>query len=287
MPRLTMNGTVWHYTSAAGLLGIVQSNQLLASSAAVVNDKAEMTYGEELVRSVWGRLDKDTVSDSGIAFVDEALDHSLSSELLGSVYMISASTESDLLTQWVHYAGTDGFAIGIDTAQRLGYDGSNEFPREVALVEGWHVVLYDHDDQIDAADALLRFIATRAPDRPEEERIRCHLVSSSQLLLQTLVAQLKHEAFRDEREVRYVLSAGANPEFRVVAGRLKPYIAVGPIVSPAPDSDAAPANPGIRISEVKCGPTTRPGSETVVKELLDAHRLGNAPVTRSAVPYLA
>jgi hypothetical protein len=40
--------TVWHYTNAAGLLGILRSNVLWATDAFFLNDAAEVTYGIDL-----------------------------------------------------------------------------------------------------------------------------------------------------------------------------------------------------------------------------------------------
>lgn len=40
-------GTAWHYTSVEGCFGIVSNHELWASSASMLNDSSEMTFGLE------------------------------------------------------------------------------------------------------------------------------------------------------------------------------------------------------------------------------------------------
>ena len=47
-----MPPVLYHYTSAEGLLGIVESGILRAGNFSYVNDASELTYGQELVTDV-------------------------------------------------------------------------------------------------------------------------------------------------------------------------------------------------------------------------------------------
>ena len=44
--------TLYHYTSAEGLLGIVSSNVLRASSALYMNDASELEYARDLIQKI-------------------------------------------------------------------------------------------------------------------------------------------------------------------------------------------------------------------------------------------
>lgn len=50
--RLPHSSMLFHYTTAEGLKGIVETNELWASSAYFLNDSAEVTYGYGVLRQV-------------------------------------------------------------------------------------------------------------------------------------------------------------------------------------------------------------------------------------------
>src|SRR5580704_8956937 len=107
---------LFHYTSQAGLLGIVSSNVLWATNALYLNDSSELDYGltvaREKLRSVLQRSDP----------VNELLrrtDDLLKLQVLlpnRSFYACCFCEESNLLSQWREYADRGGgYAIGFDT----------------------------------------------------------------------------------------------------------------------------------------------------------------------------
>lgn len=49
-------GIAWHYTSSAGLRGIIEGNALRAGSAAFMNDANEMRTGVKALRSTYKRI---------------------------------------------------------------------------------------------------------------------------------------------------------------------------------------------------------------------------------------
>jgi len=51
-PRDFLPSTVYHYTSAAGLYGIIDSAILRGSNFAYLNDASEIRYGESVVHDV-------------------------------------------------------------------------------------------------------------------------------------------------------------------------------------------------------------------------------------------
>lgn len=282
---------VWHYTSASGLLGIIEERALWASSPQVMNDLSEVRYGANLLRDVWNGLRQESVPAPCAEYIDYVLDHDFETAVQSSSFVVSASIEHDLLNQWAHYAGIDGFAVGIDTTTTMrtcGASARKASSGNLPVVEGWHRVIYDESEQREALKDLLLFTANFTPGgpddwqehRPEWRRI----AGSSRFILQSLLVQLKHRAFADEREVRYIaaLPPGESPKFRATAGRLIPYVQVG----------RAPMRPdgspnGQLVAEIVLGPNVRPGTAEVVKRLLDAHGLNHVELRSSEIPFLA
>ena len=91
---------LYHYTSAQGLLGILQSNRIGATNSRFMNDPTEIAYATRLVREVmesellkedarWLKKVKDSVND----FLNEY-------ENNAKVYIACFCTQGDLLSQW-------------------------------------------------------------------------------------------------------------------------------------------------------------------------------------------
>jgi hypothetical protein len=130
---------VYHYTTAAGLLGIVNNDrkddqvadrprplEFWASDLLDMNDATELAFGLELMhqRAAKERPDSSPSSthprfDGMLSVLDQylgvpELDQNRSIEPRPSVCGASFSTESDALSQWVRYGAGGGFAIGIN-----------------------------------------------------------------------------------------------------------------------------------------------------------------------------
>jgi hypothetical protein len=105
------------------------------------------------------------------------------------------------------------------------------------------------------------------------------------------LALMKHAAFEGEREWRLVRTLWKPPvrtadwpvQFRVIGGRLAPYLSVAWAL---PNTPPSPEVRGLR--EVWCGPSENPElTEKGVRDLLIAEHCWNVPVFRSRVPLRA
>ncbi|KKB99611.1 hypothetical protein [Mycolicibacter arupensis] len=137
-PSSPLPETVYHYTTAAGLLGIVNNDrkddhvadrprplEFWASDLLDMNDATELAFGLELMhqRVTQDRPDSSPPDTSSrfngvLSVLDQylgvpELDQNRSIEPRPSVCGASFSTESDALSQWVRYGAGGGFAIGI------------------------------------------------------------------------------------------------------------------------------------------------------------------------------
>lgn len=217
--RYRWNRPVWHYTNGHALLSILKNGQLWASSPEHLNDASEMVHGLEIIQhafkdAVNGRKEEETAKGSEWkpveATLSEVLDDHYFTSIINDVYYISASTEPDSLTLWRNYADGDGFALGIDTAIELSADGipvDEEEAREnirgdVPLISGWYRVKYKPREKQRLAATFIRNAVedikntddTDLPDLVRELRKQAVILASV----------MKHHAFEDEREVRWM-----------------------------------------------------------------------------------
>lgn len=92
----------WHYTTAAGLISIVTTHRLWATSAAFMNDRDEIRTGRQALqaalearRHTLEQWQLEQLERMGIS--EEGKPH--------KIFLLSAALEGDLLTLWRSYGG--------------------------------------------------------------------------------------------------------------------------------------------------------------------------------------
>ncbi len=115
---------VYHYTSLASLLSIVESRQIWSSHFASLNDDAEFRYALELVYQLCQQMLK-----SGAMPWNTHLGYFLDNFSRLSrpdLFVFSFSEMPDLLSQWRAYApGGDGVSIGLDPESVINLANNN------------------------------------------------------------------------------------------------------------------------------------------------------------------
>lgn len=240
---------LWHYTDAAGLLGIlgnpddsVPVTKRLANTrvyrpvfhatmAEYLNDSRELLHGLELVQG-WLR----EVPDRIVPSLDERVRVFLSDlcDAIGLIsdreyfallhcHTVSFSKRSDVLSQWRAYGrGTGGFAIGFDTQAFPRSDGSEMHRAGVGL----HQVRY-LDGALDGAlaeavDIFIDQVSRDSTNWPEKQTSR--RVNSALRSLGVIAACIKHPGFEEEEEWRFIEpSFLGRVLFRAGSGGLVPY----------------------------------------------------------------
>ncbi|WP_120337613.1 DUF2971 domain-containing protein [Cryobacterium soli] len=301
--RGTRAKLVYHYTDAAGLLGILDSGTLRASSFHSLNDSSEIAYGVGVIREVFSTaaLEGDPAAIALLNnFIENIDDHLLERDY----FIVCASRDRDSLNQWRNYANGNGYAIGLDIgvyAQVI--DPRHHFPqaakRDPQSVPIWVDVIYGRDEQqaavlrvlqdlVGDAGSLLGSAATNGEDPTDS------------LLMQVgnLAATLKHPAFAVEEEVRLLMDRVrfARPEFHAGRAGIAPYIEVGrPRATPGTGGRGfamACERSGLEqlpIRELICGPGEESGRkrrERVARALLHRHRF-EIEVAVSMIPLIA
>jgi hypothetical protein len=240
------DGSVYHYTDAYGLIGILEKSRLWASALLGLNDPTELTYGVERVLEEMADWRPGPVKESVLQFLGPGV-----VQLVKDVtFVVCGSTDGNALSQWRSYAGARGYAIQIDpysTLKVLGPDGA--LPT-VPVETAWYKVAYEEDDQRNVIQAVLQFFQEGiAPTSPLQMATT----------FGALISLLKPPAFRDEREIRLIASGfgGGTEKFRPGRFGVLPYIEVvtyrPPSTDPEPDSDPSP--PGsLPLKSIICGP---------------------------------
>ncbi len=266
---------VYHYTDAAGLLGIISSGKLWATDIEFLNDAQELTYARATVLDeLRARADEiappDTGSEDGLrADVLRSIAGELEYPPQGepsSTYHIYATCfceDGDLLSQWRAYGGDGGYAIGFRALSLLGLSASFDSVH-------FEKVTYGLDGARPYLDAMLEAAAQNAAGFPGATGN----VRFMTLVLPT-VAAIKHPTFAEEHEWRLLSTGWDAPEmalrFRPGSVGLVPFIEVS-----LPDN---------AVAQVIVGPGRYPEvRKSGVRQLLERHGMSSVEVVGSTSP---
>jgi hypothetical protein len=308
-PKNWPRSTVWHYTNAAGLAGIIQENVLWASSTAFMNDHHELRTGANLFRDLLERhqvtLDPKILEHvqamAGIALVDRY-----------KMFVACACTGPNNLTMWRNYTGPEvGFAVGLDSTKPLFIrrqkamteqmmDQMGVVPKEhkqevfIRARENrwsfkWREAVYDPDNQVKLAWGRLLELESTADARSEgRETENTNLLAEIYNELQTF----KHHGFKDERELRIVCSISFHADLASVKYRpsrygIVPYVE---LCQPAGENGDPSKNPEpveeLPIVGIAVGPTPYPEEAAAgARELLRSVGRESIPVIPSKIPF--
>src|ERR1700761_4020278 len=96
---------LWHYTNAAGFLGIFRSGKLWATNTDYLNDASEIRHAKKLVlRAVYNGRSR--VVDHNEHEMLDLLCDCIGSDTTRPVFVASLSAEKNELSQWRAYGGS-------------------------------------------------------------------------------------------------------------------------------------------------------------------------------------
>lgn len=237
-------GPIYHYTDAAGLIGLVQNHAIWATESSGMNDPREGIYGMTALKAY------EPPDEYRTEFT--AVREMLSTTFLEEVYVACCTTRRDDVSQWARYTPWPnvGYCIGIDPKVSLGvvsdeqpssFDGYDRSTwTTAARPSRWARVAYGQDgfDQLVAQYNLWHRDLTNAePDGEDEKSIfRFSLINRvrAQTSLLDITRLAKDEGFSAESEVRVVTTIGEPGKF--VRNRASRYgvvryveLAAGPV----------------------------------------------------------
>ena len=192
---------VYHYTDAAGLVGMLASGNVWATDYRFLNDKSEVVHTRNLARSLLTKRLSSCREELCLKLYNEIIRYQ-DIESTADEFVFSLSEEADDLSQWRGYAREGrGFTIGFDGSAIYDFGESSE---EFLFIK----VRYAHIEQarpielaLSAMEAQLRLDANEhsATDEIIEDAARWF-----DWLVENRAVTNKHESFRAEKEWRIV-----------------------------------------------------------------------------------
>lgn len=282
---------VWHYTDAAGLVGIITDGAVRASSFRTLNDRDEILYGLDVIRDAIQEYEFRSTEVSRQQVGELLVEDILLKDIRDISLVFCTSTNGDSLNQWQHYSGRQGYAIKF----RRGHawkippapaDGSLPIESLDQIGVYWRKVIYDRAKQKQLVSEILRFLEERAPRALVDGSHIGHR-DIARRLLAVCIASFKHDGFSAEQEVRYVRAPPreATLKFRPSARGIVPYIELKFEKSwvRTPEREHTTS-----LMEVRCGPGTeldQAEDEANVGSLLRTFEYPEAIVSSSTIPY--
>ncbi|MEP9403438.1 DUF2971 domain-containing protein [Sphingomonas sp. VNH70] len=227
-PASVVPRIVYHYTDAAGLIGMLQSRRIWLTDYRFLNDTAEFVHIQKLVRTLLARRAAQAGPTWRTAFHDHIL-HWQRKPTPEDAFVFSCSTEQDDLSQWRGYASEGcGFTIGFASASLAAMpaqEGHTAFSR----------VIYRDDQQesalANALDEMEEIILNAGELSPEELEATLKTAACTFDWIATNRGALnKHGSFANEREwrlVHYISRQSDAVKVRARGKSLVPYVEVG------------------------------------------------------------
>jgi hypothetical protein len=230
-PRAT--GSLFHYTDARGLLGILKTRTLFASDLRFLNDEQEAIYAGEHVRRAIRDMPspasdpqhpQHNVQESfGRDFEEyrSALLRDLD-RMVFPVYVACFCEKDDLLSQWRGYGADQGYAV--EFVGGLGAIPAAQPPDGPAEVRLEKVAYGDAAIEQTVQTAIRAIELDRSIGHPGPH------AHSMALELSVLMATAKHPGFSEEQEWRLIVADAfrgtMDVQFRVGTNSLIPYVAI-------------------------------------------------------------
>jgi hypothetical protein len=275
--------TLYHYTSQAGLLGIINTKAIWVTHSEYLNDRSEFIHAVEIIRLELE--DRIRAAGGRNKAVWQAMLDGIEGHGVMNICVCSFSEDRDSLSQWRAYGGpTSGFAIGVPGG----------LVRRATSLNGHYLArcIYDPDEQ----RALLRRILDVVFQENIERQAR---VASGNTLpededaplggflaakLNRFAPVMKHRKFSDEREWRVITRPLMNRRlsFREGKSTIIPYQPMS--------LDFQRDNASFALNELVVGPTPDPdrAARAVGGLLVSNGLIRQAPgrtVNNSEVPY--
>lgn len=228
-PELTLGeevmGSVFHYTNADGVVGIVSNNRLRASQASTLNDPQEGLWGWSLIQR---RSAEMASADRSLKLVNDLLAKTTWSQVAWDAFVASATTRQGDLNQYRLYGMYQIELFACDWPVRALADPA---PGVTVPTAKWRLVLYGEDAPRESIDQGLAWAAGQLAEwgEPAIDRVLRYM--------SRLALQCKTDAYRHEAEARLVYHINEKdwPQYVKIRTRgdlLIPYLEAVPLQQP-------------------------------------------------------
>lgn len=219
--------TLFHYTDAAGLVGIIRNREVWATGSNYLNDPTEVVFAAAALRARLRSVHTDPERVSAALDVLETYidPHSPDQYQEDRSFITSFSRSDQNLTLWRLYGGSGGFCIGFDERHLLRWIG-HDLPAadtgdlNVAELEELHALRANYQlsariDDVSYGEQHIGAILAAIMEVPLDLELSHLRVAMNNL------SGIKHLAFEDEREARLIIQeshhSAVDPQVRVSA----------------------------------------------------------------------
>lgn len=241
---LTPDSMLYHYTSAEGLVGIL-NGEAWVTERHFLNDPSEFSVATDVFLEVAEKHihDKERLARFRKAILNEAARCERFGELgedlaFSGYYVMSFCLEDDSALLWSEYSDFQGYCLGVELGSLIDSFGANRI-----YMHG--KVIYDHDVQVELIEKVVQGEYIDSPrfpelnswddfDEPRSEDAK-YIISFLNLDCSTYNMFFKKQCFEGEQEYRVVFShihdgGRVGPEerypvdFRIKDGMLIPFV---------------------------------------------------------------
>jgi len=270
---------LYHYTTRAGLTGILKSGGFRATYRMRMNDPAEFEYARSLIfktlKQIGTREDLPPIVQSLTTYACKKLKKFLeNSTEISSAYCACLTIASDQQKQWKTYAENGkGFALGINMLNFLS-NQSHAVGKGKPYVYGAPVT-YEETAQCDLVCRLVKAglrdiqaFADTCSQRPEDlTAIRDRVTQEIVIQLLSLIDFIKDPIFSSEKEFRLILDSN---DGSLMAHHVQQYQSGEDIIPFVFIDLRDPTTKRLPLAEIKVGPNISFENERrYIEELLD------------------
>jgi len=306
-------GVLYHYTTVDGLKGIIENNEIWATSAYYMNDSAEILYGYRVLHLALESWLKDkNLSDDSIgrglaeSFIRHFGHDALQRNVVTPIYLTCFCEDGNLLSQWRAYGSSSGYNIGFQVPMEGIVYGLA--PEPLVYTSRCVKVEYESEKQFQRVRELLDFLLPILDEPRVAASIRSidtasplgfqQLQSTIQEVLVEECIGFKDSAFAVEKEWRVITRSRAHLKqskddgnhrslpvhFRTARGQLIPYVKLKPNNSPTPIVGNGKQLP---LADITCGPGgDQISSGMAIRALLDGRDFQTVRVKHSKIPLV-
>jgi hypothetical protein len=205
--------SLFHYTTADGLKGILETGRLWATNVSYLNDATELRYWFQVLRDVVDKILNNADSEHGLdafgLYLTALTTIDYEKGMPHGVYVTCFCDQHDELNQWRAYGNGAGFAIEFDgpTDEKatLGLE-----PESPGLVTTFEQVEYRRDEQARIAETIINGYLKVLPLKAvsvEDFRMAVSVGEYVGILAGRFAPRVKHPGFASEKEWRIVCRA--------------------------------------------------------------------------------
>ena len=204
--------TLFHYTDAEGLIGILNSSSFWMTNLRYMNDLSELQYATDLIAVVLESKSSEYASNDVLSAFFRRMKNTFSPFEGGTEVFATCFCENgNLLSQWRTYGGQGGgYAIGIDFFHLVRFMSKQCFLRKV---------IYGQDEQqriimnvIDETCTLLNEMTSKQDVKQvDSDNTLPQFCLFLNRILGEYIFSFKHPDFKQEQEWRLVYIWDCNP----------------------------------------------------------------------------